>query len=56
VNLSWYQRYVDFPVLLILAALAVSAEVRLRSIDRLRWVVAVVLSVGWIVAYARTTM
>jgi 4-amino-4-deoxy-L-arabinose transferase-like glycosyltransferase len=56
VNLSWYQRYVDFPVLLILAALAVGAGVRLRSIDRVRWLVAVVLSVGWIVAYARTTM
>ena len=55
-NLSWYQRYVDFPVLLMLVGLAVCAAVRLRSIDRVRWLLAVVLSAGWIVAYARTTM
>ena len=36
-NRVWYERYVDFPVLLLLAALAVAAGVALGRVDRERW-------------------
>ena len=51
---SWYQRYIDFPILLVLSCLAMTAGVELRRIDRLRWLVVIVLSLAWIVAFAKT--
>ena len=36
-NRVWYERYVDFPVLLLLAGLAVAAGVALGRVDRERW-------------------
>jgi Dolichyl-phosphate-mannose-protein mannosyltransferase len=54
VGVSWYQRYVDFPILLLLACLAVTAGVRLRRIDRVRWIVVILVSLAWIVAIAKT--
>ena len=44
---TWYQRYVDFPILLILAALAASAHVEFHFLDRLRWLIVVALSLAW---------
>jgi hypothetical protein len=52
---SWYQRYVDFPILLLLSCLAVTAGVRLRLIDRVRWIVAIMVSLAWIVAIAKVS-
>jgi 4-amino-4-deoxy-L-arabinose transferase-like glycosyltransferase len=51
-NPTWYQRYVDFPILLILAALAVTAGVRLGRVDRLRWLFAGLLGVAWLLYFA----
>jgi hypothetical protein len=39
-NRVWYERYVDFPVLLLLAGLAVAAGVALGRADRERWLLA----------------
>ncbi len=50
---AWYQRYVDFPVLLLLSGLALTSGVELRRVDRLRWLVVVVLSAAWMVAHAK---
>ncbi len=50
---AWYQRYVDFPVLLLLSSLALTSEVELSTIDRLRWLVVVVVSAAWMVALAK---
>jgi len=36
-NRVWYERYVDFPVLLLMAGLAVAAGVALGRADRERW-------------------
>jgi hypothetical protein len=36
-NRVWYERYVDFPILLLLAGSAVAAEVTLARVDRERW-------------------
>ena len=52
---SWYQRYADFPILLLLSCLAVTAGVRLRRIDRVRWIVAIMVSMAWIVAIAKVS-
>jgi hypothetical protein len=43
---------VDFPILLILAALAVTAGVRLGRVDRLRWLFAGLLGVAWLLYFA----
>ena len=51
-NATWYQRYVDFPILLILAALAVSAHVEFHFLDRFRWVIVVALSLAWTMLFA----
>jgi hypothetical protein len=50
-NTAWYQRYVDFPVLLLLCALAVTAGSRFRWVDRARWLAVVAISLAWAVAY-----
>ena len=50
-NSAWYQRYVDFPILLLLCALAVTAGSRFRWADRGRWLALVVISLAWAVAY-----
>jgi Dolichyl-phosphate-mannose-protein mannosyltransferase len=50
-NSAWYQRYVDFPILLLLCALAVTARSRFRWADRGRWVAVVGISLAWAVAY-----
>ena len=51
---AWYQRYVNFPVLLLLSSLALSSEVELTTVDRLRWMVVVVLSAAWMVTTPRS--
>ena len=45
-NTRWFERYVDFPVLLVLAGLAVVAGVTLGRIDRERWLLAGLISIG----------
>ena len=45
-NFRWYERYVDFPVLLVFAGLAVVAGVTLGRIDRERWLLTGLISVG----------
>ncbi len=50
---AWYQRYVDFPVLLLLSSLALTSEVELSTVDRLRWLVVVAVSAAWMVAIAK---
>lgn len=47
---AWYQRYVDFPALLLLSGLAVASGVELGTADRLRWLVVVAVSAAWMVA------
>jgi hypothetical protein len=49
---TWYQRYVDFPVLLILAALAVTAGRPWCAVDRLRLAGVVGISLFWTIAVA----
>ncbi len=45
-NLRWFERYVDFPVLVAFAGLAVVAGVSLGRIDRERWLLAGLIAVG----------
>jgi len=45
-NRVWYERYVDFPVLLLLAGLAVAAGVALRRVDRERWLLTGLASIA----------
>lgn len=45
-NPRWFERYVDFPILLALAGLALSAGVNLTRGDRERWLLAAVLAVA----------
>jgi hypothetical protein len=45
-NVRWYERYVDFPVLLVFAGLALVAGVTLGRIDRERWLLAGLIAVG----------
>ena len=45
-NPRWFERYVDFPVLLAFAGLAVVAGVTLGRIDRERWLLAGLIAVG----------
>lgn len=45
-NPRWYERYVDFPVLLAFAGLALVAGVGLGRMDRERWLLAGVLALG----------
>ena len=45
-NVIWYERYVDFPILLALAALALAAGVTLRRSDRERWLLAGVIAIA----------
>ena len=46
VNVRWYERYVDFPILLALAALALVAGVVLGRFDRERWLLAGIIAVA----------
>jgi len=46
-NGTWYQRYVDFPVFLLLVCLAVTAGVEWHRIDRVRLAGLVAVSVFW---------
>ena len=46
-NTTWFQRYVDFAVLLCLLALNARGGRPVRSIDALRWGVVIVVSVAW---------
>ena len=48
-NPRWYQRYVDAPVLLLMACLAVTAAAGLTRLDRERWALAIAVSAA---AYA----
>lgn len=48
-NPRWFQRYVDFPVLLVLAGLALAAGVALGRTDRERWLLA---GVGAVASFA----
>ena len=43
-NTTWYQRYVDFAVLLLLGGLVASGRARVRRVDALRWAGIVVIS------------
>lgn len=45
-NPRWYQRYVDVPLLLLFAGLAVAAVAGLTRLDRERWVLAFVVAAG----------
>jgi hypothetical protein len=45
-NRVWYERYVDFPVLLLLAGLAVAAGVSLGRVDRERWLLTGLTSIA----------
>ena len=45
-NRVWYERYVDFPVLLLLAGLAVAAGVALGRVDRERWLLTGLASIA----------
>jgi len=46
-NTTWYQRYMDFAVLLLLGGLVASGRARVRRVDSLRWVGVVVISLLW---------
>ena len=46
VNVRWFERYVDFPVLLSLAGLALVSGVSLSRIDRERWLLAALIAIG----------
>ena len=50
---TWYQRYVDFGVLLCLCGLVAGGATRLREIDVLRWVGVVAISAVWAFTTAR---
>ena len=50
-NPDWYQRYVDFPILLVFTALAVSGGVAFRFLDRFRWAVAAAISLAWVMLF-----
>ena len=52
-NTTWFQRYVDFPVLLVLLALVASGRAPVRRIDVLRWAGIVALSVVWAAVFGR---
>ena len=45
-NPHWYQRYVDAPLLLLFACVAVTAPVALTRLDRERWALAFVVAAG----------
>ncbi len=51
-NTVWFQRYVDFGVLLCLLALVVLGKRPVRRIDVLRWIVVLAVSVAWTVRIA----
>jgi hypothetical protein len=51
-NTTWYQRYVDFGVLLLLAGLVASGEARVRGVDALRWAGVLVISLLWTMVVA----
>jgi hypothetical protein len=51
-NGAWYQRYVDFPVLLLLTLLTVASGCALDRVDRLRLVGVVAISLLWATMYA----
>jgi hypothetical protein len=51
-NTTWYERYVDFGVLLLLGALVASGEARVRRVDALRWAGVLVISLLWTVMMA----
>jgi hypothetical protein len=52
-NTTWYQRYVDFAVLLLLGGLVASGSARVRAVDVLRWTGVVAISLLWTVVLAR---
>ena len=45
-NVRWYERYADFPILLVFAGLAVVAGVTLGRIDRERWLLTGLVSIA----------
>ncbi len=45
-NLRWYERYVDFPMLLAFAGLALVAGATLGRIDRERWLLTGLISIA----------
>jgi 4-amino-4-deoxy-L-arabinose transferase-like glycosyltransferase len=47
-NPVWYQRYVDFPILLAFAGLAAAAGRSLGRADRMRWLVAGLIALVWL--------
>ena len=51
-NTMWFQRYADYPVMLILLALVASAGRSPRTVDVARWVVVVAVSLLWTLSRA----
>ena len=51
-NTTWYERYIDFAVLLLLGALVASGEAPVRRVDWWRWVGIVAISLIWTVMTA----
>jgi 4-amino-4-deoxy-L-arabinose transferase-like glycosyltransferase len=52
-NTTWYQRYVDFAVLLLLGGLVASGAARVRRLDALRWLGILLISLLWTAVLAR---
>ena len=50
---TWYQRYVDFGVLLCLCGLVAGGPARVRRVDLLRWAGLVAVSALWMAVIAR---
>jgi 4-amino-4-deoxy-L-arabinose transferase-like glycosyltransferase len=46
VNVRWFERYVDFPTLLLIAALSLAGGAPLGRADRLRWLLAGLLAIA----------
>lgn len=52
-NTTWYERYVDFAVFLLLGGLVASGDARVRRVDVLRWVGILMISLLWTAVLAR---
>jgi hypothetical protein len=52
-NTTWYQRYVDFAVLLLLGGLVASGAARVRRLDALRWAGILLISLLWAAVLTR---
>ena len=50
---TWYERYVDFGVLLCLCGLVAAGSARVRGVDVLRWAGVLAISVVWTFTYGR---